>query len=147
MSAVSVSDVRRGLALWLGENVESATWHEHDPYAPTDWAVTLRDLPSQPDTAVAVEVYHSESSLVLPGTQVRIQLAFRGRGDDADKFADEVLDALHGRHQFTAGAVYIQRARHLFAAPLDPDGNGRERRTDNYELWVMSAAPVGAQPA
>lgn len=142
MTAVSVAAVRRGLAQWLGANVESATWHETDPYASTDWAVTLRDLPSQPDTAVAVEVYNTQSDLVLPGTEVRVQLTFRGHGDHADEFADEVLAALHGLHHFTAGDVQIQRARHLFAAPLGPDDNRRERRTDNYELWVMSTAPV-----
>lgn len=141
MTAIRVSEVRRGMAEWLGENIESATWSE-GAYAPTDWAVTLRDLPSQPNVAVAVEVYNAYSDLVLPGTEVRIQLTFRGHGDTADEFADEVLDALHGLHHFTAGNVHIQRARHLYAAPLDPDGNGRERRTDNYELLVMSAAPV-----
>lgn len=146
MTSISVADVRRGLAQWIGASVASATWSE-GAYAPTDWAVTLRDLPSQPDTAVSVEVYHTESGLVLPGTEVRVQLTFRGRGDDADTFADEVREALHGLHHFTAGGVDVQRARHLFAAPLDPDGNGRERRADNYELWVMSAAPGGPLPA
>lgn len=141
MTGISIAGLRRGLAAYVGEHT-SGVWSQDVPYAPGDWAVTLRDLPSQPDTAVAVEIYNFQSELVLPGAEIRVQFTFRGRGDDADDFADELYAVLHGKHRFAAGDVSVQRARHLYAAPLGVDENGRERRTDNYELILMSTPPV-----
>jgi|GEM_PF-4026881 len=135
-AAVRAAQVRRELAGWIAEQVE-AVWSEVDPYGPGDRAITLRDLPSQPDTAVAIEVYNTEDDIVLPDTAVRVQLTFRGRGDAADDFADDVFDVLHGRHRFQMGDLVVQRAHRLYAAPLDQDGNSRERRSDNYELVFM----------
>ncbi|HLS15007.1 MAG TPA: hypothetical protein VK095_10900 [Beutenbergiaceae bacterium] len=139
MSAViPAAQVRRGLAAWLGENVPDAVWSDTAPYGPDDRAIFLRDLGSQPDTAVAVEIYHTENDLVLPGTEVRVQLMFRGRGDVADEFADDVFPVLHGRHHFPLpGGLVVQRAAHLYAAPLGQDDNARERRSDNYAFVFM----------
>lgn len=130
--------MRRGLAEWIGSTVEDAVWSTSEPYAPTNRAVTLRDLPSEPDTAVAVELYHREDDLVLPDTEIRVQLTFRGRGDAADDFADDVFQALHGLHHAALpGGLILQRAARLYAAPLGPDDNRRERRSDNYALTFM----------
>ena len=134
---IRASQVRRGLAEWIGANVPGAVWSESAPYGPNDRAVTLRDLPSQPATAVAVELYHRDDDLVLPDVEVRVQLMFRGPGDAADDFGDDVFEALHGRTMFQAGAVKVQRAERVSSAPLGPDGNARERRSDNYELVFM----------
>lgn len=134
---IRVSQVRRGLATWLSENVPNTVWSETDPYQAGDRAITLRDLPSQPDIAVAIEVYNTEDDIVLPDVEIRVQLMFRGRGDAADDFADDVFSVLHGRRMFTAGDLTVQRAHRLYAAPLDPDGNSRERRSDNYALVFM----------
>lgn len=135
--SIRASRVRRGLAAWISEHVDGAVWSETDPYEPSDRAVVLRDLPSQPDTAVAVELYHRDDDLVLPDVEVRVQLKFRGRGDAADEFADDVFEQLHGQHHFAAGDVMVQRAARQFAAPLGPDDNGREQRADNYTLVFM----------
>ncbi|HLR94823.1 MAG TPA: minor capsid protein [Jiangellaceae bacterium] len=136
--AIRVTQVRRGLAEWIGLNVPGAVWSETSPYGPDDRAVALRDLPSQPDTAVAVEVYNTDDDLVLPNTEVRVQLLFRGRGDAGDEFGDDVFDALHGRHRFEfPNGLKVQRAARLYAAPLGVDDNQRERRSDNYGLVFM----------
>lgn len=136
--AIRVAQVRRGLAEWIGLNVPGAVWSETSPYGPDDRAVALRDLPSQPDTAVAVEVYNTDDDLVLPNTEVRVQLLFRGRGDAGDEFGDDVFDALHGRHRFEfPNGLKVQRAERLYAAPLGVDDNQRERRSDNYGLVFM----------
>lgn len=134
---IRASQVRRGLAEWISENVPGAVWSETEPYQADDRAITLRDLPSQPATAVAVELYHRDDDLILPDTAVRVQFMFRGPGDAADDFGDDVFEALHGRHMFQAGAVKVQRAERVSSAPLGPDGNSRERRSDNYELVFM----------
>lgn len=136
MAAIRASQVRRELAAWLASQVDAA-WSETDPYQAGDRAITLRDLPSQPDTAVAIEVYNTEDDIVLPDTEVRVQLTFRGRGDAADEFADDVFDVLHARHHVQMGALTVQRAHRLYAAPLGQDGNSRERRSDNYALVFM----------
>lgn len=137
----SVAQLRRGLAVFVGSHTSGA-WSETAPYQDDDWAVTLRDLPSAPDTAVAIEIYNVESAMVLPDTEVRVQFTFRGHGDDADDFADELFSVLHGKHHFRAGDVEIERAKHLYAAPLGVDDNQRERRTDNYEVILKNTAAV-----
>lgn len=141
--SIRASQVRRGLAQWIAENVPGAVWSETVPYGPDDRAVTLRDLPSQPATAVAVELYHRDDDLVLPNVEVRVQLMFRGVGDAADEFGDDVFEALHGQAMFLAGGVKVQRAVRVSSAPLGPDGNARERRSDNYEFVFMRQVSEG----
>lgn len=134
---IRAAQVRRGLAEWIAATVPDAEWSDAVPYGPGVRAVTLRDLPSQPDTAVAVEVYAITDDITLPDVEVRIQLTFRGPGDAADHFADDVFEALHGLHGFEMGGLRVQRARRLYVAPLGADSNGRERRSDNYALVFM----------
>lgn len=138
MTGIQTAEVRRALAEWIAAEIEGAVWSETEPYAPTDRAVTLRDLPSEPDTAVAIELYDWDEGLTLPNVAIRAQLLFRGRGDDADDFADEVFARLHGLHHATLpGGIILQRAVRLWAAPMSPDDNRRERRSDNYSLTFM----------
>ena len=140
---IRAAQVRRGLAHWISANVPDAVWSETEPYGPDDRAIALRDLPSQPATAVAIELYHRDDDLILPDTEVRVQLMFRGPGDAADDFGDDVFEALHGRQMFTAGTVKVQRAARVSSAPLGPDENRRERRSDNYEFLLMRQVSEG----
>lgn len=137
MSApIRVSDVRRALATYLHDQ-GVAVYKTAAPYVSSDRAVFLRSMQSAPDTAVAIEVYGIVDELVLPNVEIRVQFYFRGPGDVADDFADDVFQVLHDQHHFLAGDLRVQRARRLYAAPLGVDDNQREQRTDNYGLTFM----------
>lgn len=137
MSApIRVSDVRRAVGEYLHAQ-EVAVYKTDSPYVANDRAVFLRQMGSSPDVAVAVEVYGVVDELVLPNVEIRVQLLFRGPGDTADDFADDVFQVLHDRHHFLAGDLRIQRARRLYATPIGVDDNQREQRTDNYGLTFM----------
>ena len=138
VAAISAATVRRSLATHLSAR-GVGVWSETTPYEPDDRAIVLRDLPTAPDAAVAIEVYDTEDGLVLPDVPVRVQLMFRGRGDDADEFADAAFAVLHGQYHYDMGEMRVQRSRRLYTAPLGADENGRERRSDNYELLFMRA--------
>lgn len=131
-----VSALRRGLAEYLAAN-GVGTWRESSPYLPDEKAITLRDLPDAPDTALAVEVYDISDDVVLPDQEVRVQLLARGRGDAADDMADTAFGVLHGAHHFMAGTVKVGSARRISSAPLGADDNGREERADSYALVLM----------
>lgn len=133
---IRVSDVRRAVAEYLADS-NVAVWSPSAPYLDTDRAVFLRSMQSAPDVAVAVEVYGVVDEVVLPNVEVRVQLLFRGPGDSADDFADDVFQVLHDRHHFQAGDLRVQRARRLYATPIGVDDNQREQRTDNYGLTFM----------
>lgn len=139
MSAVRVATVRTALAQYLDAQGVAAWLEPPETYPADARAVTLRDLPSEPDAAVAIEVYDVRDDLVLPDVEIRVQLLFRARGEAVDDFADDAFDVLHGRHHFQAGALVIQRCRRISTAPLGPDDNGREQRADNYGLVLMRA--------
>lgn len=136
VAAIRVADVRKAVATYLN-TAGVAAYKTDAPYAEADRAVFLRALQAAPDTAVAVEVYDVTDDVVLPNVEVRVQLRFRGRGDAADDFADDVFQVLHGQYHFQAGALVIQRSRRLYATPLGVDDNRREERTDNYGLTFM----------
>ncbi|MBN8883400.1 MAG: hypothetical protein J0H73_13930 [Salana multivorans] len=103
-------------------------------------AITYKRLPVTPDRAIAVTVYDIEDSITLPDVTVLVQLRFRGETNDrtdVDDLADSVAAVLDGRHQFTVGALHVQRARRVSFSPQGADDNGREERADNYALVLM----------
>lgn len=135
---INVSNVLEGFAQWLDDN-GYAMYKPDEPYAASDHAVTLKRLPTKPDTAVSVTPYMVDDGTVLPTNTVRVQLRFRAGSDiDVDQWADEVAEALHWNHHFSMGNVQVQRAERVLAASLGLDDNGREERADSYELILLN---------
>ena len=96
--------------------------------------VTAKRLPAPWDTAAAVNVYSQE--LPLPGSDtvmVSFQVHVRA-SPTADILADRAVEALHGVHAATWGALRVDRCIHLTTAQLGADGKGLDHRTDNFQL-------------
>ena len=93
---------------------------------------------TDPDQAVGVTVYGGTDDLV-DGLRVRrVQLMHRGtKGNPAgaDDLTDETFAVLQGLSR-TAG---INTAFRLSWARLGPDGNGRQERSDNYQIILDNA--------
>lgn len=93
--------------------------------------IAAKRLPATPDAGVAITVYATEDDITA--SIRRVQFWCRGkRGDpfSADRLGDDLLAHLHWLH---ADPV-ISRAQRLSFALLGQDGNGRDERTDNYQI-------------
>lgn len=131
----TVSELTLAICRFLGSTGE-AVFREVGKYQSTDNAVVVKHLPTEPDTAVAVNVYDMGDHVGVARTEVMVQLRFRagGKRTAVDEFADAIKPYLHNRHGFTMDGIRISRCRRVNIAPLGPDQNGREERTDNYAL-------------
>lgn len=89
------------------------------------------------DRAVGVQVYNGLDELT-EGPPIRfVQLRIRGAVRDrrsANQIAATAFDALHGLVS-TAGIFLAER---ISFARLGSDGNGRDERSENYQLTLHS---------
>lgn len=110
------------------------SWRETGPaYTDDEVAIFYGPLKPDPDRAVGVRVYDGTDTAHLATR--RVQLRFRGRPgelDGADRLAFPAFVLLDGLSR-TGG---ISGARRMSLAPLGADTNGREERTDNYEITL-----------
>lgn len=126
------AEVTRALCGLLG--ALSGWKYDEDPgtgYDETDVRVTYGSVQDWPDQGVGVRVYDGDDPENL--TVRRAQLRFRGnrdRPDGADELADAAFAQLHGLVR-VAGINTLTR---ISFGPLGADVNGREERTDNYEV-------------
>lgn len=92
---------------------------------------------STPDRAIGVTVYGGLDE-VTEGPPIRlVQLRIRGAARDrrsANQIAESAFSALHGLVS-TDGIFLSER---VSFARLGSDGNGREERTDNYQMTLHS---------
>lgn len=94
-------------------------------------AIAAKRLASSPDAGIAITVYATEDDITARIR--RVQFWSRGDRDDpfsADRIADDLLAHLHWLHNDPV----VSRARRLSFAQLGQDGNGRDERTDNYQI-------------
>lgn len=97
--------------------------------------IAAKRLPATPDAGIAITVYATEADDHRDGGARirRVQFWSRGRRGDpfsADRLGDDLLAHLHWLHSDPV----ISRAQRLSFALLGPDGNGRDERTDNYQV-------------
>ncbi len=126
---------------WLAA-ANVGVWRPDGPtYTGSETGIFYGPLEPAPDRAIGVTVYGTDDDVAV-GTstrwvQVRVRGA-RGRPEGADELAGVIFTALHRVHA-RAG---VSRARRISSAHLGPDDNGRQERTDNYEI-TLSPAPGG----
>ena len=131
------SDVTFAICRFLGSTGE-AVFREVGAYLPTDKAVTIKHLPTAPDTAVAVTVYDMGDHVGVDRREILFQLRFRSGGarTAVDDFADAIKAHLHDKYRFDLAGIRVSRCRRVNFAPLGPDSNKREERIDNYAMYV-----------
>lgn len=116
---------------------EALTRHLRTLLQGIDWTslgsvqVAAKRLATTPDQGVAITVY---ATIDEPQTHTRrVQFWMRGTRDNPfgpDRISQLIFEQLHWRHHDSL----IARARRLSTAQLGLDGNGRDERTDNYEI-------------
>jgi len=136
---VDPTDLAEGVASVLDAAGVGTYREDGSAYLSDEIAVTLKELPPNPDQAIAITVYHEEDSPNSrdPREAKNVQLRFRGTADDVasvDDVAQAAFVALHGQHHTMFGLVPIARCVRLYIAPLGADENGRHERTDNYRI-------------
>jgi len=129
------------LCTWLA-TADVGVWRPAGPsYTTAEVGVFYGALGATPDRAVGVSVYGTDDDVAL-GTATRwVQVRYRGAPgtpDGADTLATAGFRALHGVHHRDG----VARARRVSSAHLGADDNGRQERTDNYEI-TLSPAPGG----
>ncbi|GMA33508.1 minor capsid protein [Litorihabitans aurantiacus] len=111
-------------------------WRPAGPaYTTVEVGVQYGSLQASPDRGVAVRVYSSVDELQTGLATRSAQLRFRGARnavDSADKLASVAFRHLQGLSRREG----ISGIRRLSMAPIGADANGREERTDNYELLL-----------
>lgn len=116
---------------------ETLTRHLRALLQGIDWTdlgavqIAAKRLSATPDQGVGITVYATTDD---PDVLTRrVQFWSRGQPNDTfgpDRIAQLIYERLHWRHHDTL----IARARRLSIAQLGLDGNGRDERTDNYEI-------------
>lgn len=108
-------------------------WQPASPYTVDQVGIFYGPIGTTPDKACGIRVYLPSDDLAT-GLKVRqVQLRFRGTPGDpagADVLADQAFSALHGLAR-VAGLNLVTR---VSMAQLGADDNGRQERTDNYQI-------------
>ena len=109
-------------------------WKPGGPaYAPGEVGIFYGAIASSPDQAVGLTPYAIGDDIENGLATRRVQVRFRGTPGDptgADRLAGEAFAAVQGLVR-VAGLSEVSR---VSSAQLGPDGNGRQERTDNYQI-------------
>lgn len=118
----------------LGEITGWEYRDEGPAYAETLVGVYYGSIKERPDRAVGVRMYLPEDDRVTGLAVRRVQVRYRGsRGDPTG--ADTLADAGFARLHTLSRVGGISDSRRLSSSgPLGADTNGREERTDNFEI-------------
>jgi len=99
-------------------------------YLASEVALFVGAIDPTPDRAIGVRVYGTTDDDVA---ERRVQLRIRGAKNQplsADRMADLAFTVLHGLSRVGG----INDIRRISMTPLGSDTNGREERTENYQI-------------
>lgn len=134
-----VSDVLKGFARILDDNgLGRYIDEEADPLAvfgPHDTAIILKNVPSDPDQVIVLNAYGSNDDAVFAMGSLMVQV--RVRGAACDDLADAIFDLMHGARyvRLVPGEPAVSHILRQSSLQIGEDGNGRQERTDNYEIF------------
>ena len=128
-------DVTIAICSLLGD-IAGWAWRPTGPaYQASEVGVFYGAIKAAPDRAVGIRVYGGSDEVATGVAWRRVQVFCRGAKnapDGADELAAEVFSVLHGLSR-VGGMDGIRR---VSMAPLGADDNGREERSDNYEVLL-----------
>ena len=137
------TDLLTGVAQLLDTETD-AVWDPYGVYGVDQIGIVLGIPTQSPDSLIALAAYGNIDDPALADSTVQVQVRLRGPDADprpADDLADAVFDALQGKHGAMLGPVRLVYARRSSTFPLGIDGNGRQERSDNYNLAVHRPSP------
>lgn len=130
-------DLLEGLAQLL-DSATVAVWKPTGAYTEDQVGIVIGVPTQSPRSLVALAAYGNVDDASLSDSTVQVQMRLRSAGADpgpADDLADEIFDALQGLRA-TLNGIAVVYAKRVSTYPLGLDGNGRQERTDNYDLTV-----------
>jgi len=107
-------------------------------YTSTETAITIDQLPADPDRAIAIALY-PVSDAGNTDSIVGIQLRIRGPRNDrrfVKDTTDRIFDSLHDLQQTTWGTTPVVRVYRNSGANLPADSNNRQEATQNYYAQI-----------
>lgn len=118
------------------ENV--GIWSPAGVYGDNDTAITIDQLPTAPDKAIALTLYPVQDDGT---TDSIVGLQLRARGGRNDRVSlkdieDRAFDALHDLQAVTLGGIPVVRVWRQSSAGLGIDGNNRQESSSNYYLQL-----------
>lgn len=131
-------DLLVGVAQLLAAR-EVAVWKPVDPYNDDEVGIVLGVPTQSPRSLVALAAYSNVDDPALSDSTVGVQVRVRGPGANptpADDLADAVFDELQGYRGDLPNGIHVVYGKRTSTYPLGLDGNGRQERTDNYDLTV-----------
>jgi hypothetical protein len=132
------ADLLTGLATLLDAD-GVAVYKPTEPYAADEVGIVFGVPTQDPPSLIALAVYNNTDDPALSDSRPMVQFRIRGASADptgADDLADAVFDRLQGFRGDLPNGVHITYASRNSTFPLGIDGNGRQERTDNYDLTV-----------
>lgn len=136
------TDFLAGVAQLLdADNV--AVWKPSGAYAANEIGIIIGPPSQSPPSQVALAVYNSVDDPALPDSTVMLQVRVRAPDDDprkAEDLSDGVFNSLQGLRA-TVNGIRLVYGKRSSTFPLGIDGNGRQERTDNYDLMVHRPSP------
>ncbi len=136
------SDLLAGVAQLLDAE-DVAVWEPSGAYTNNQIGIVIGPPSQSPPSLVALATYNNTDDPAASDSTVFLQARVRGPDDDprkADDLADAVFDALQGLRA-TVNGIRIVYGKRNSTYPLGIDGNGRQERSDNYDLMVHRPSP------
>lgn len=116
----------------------AAVWKPTGAYTENEVGIVLGAPTQSPRSLIALAAYGNVDAPALSDSSVGVQFRLRSPSADstpADDLADGIFDALQGLRA-TLNGIRVVYAKRTSTYPLGIDGNGRQERTDNYDLTV-----------
>lgn len=131
------ADLLIGVAQLLDSRT-AAVYKPTGTYADNEIGIVFGVPTQNPPSLIALAAYTNDDDPALSDSTMGVQVRVRGATADptaADDLADQVFDALQGLRA-TLNQIRVVYAKRTSTYPLGIDGNGRQERTDNYDLDV-----------
>lgn len=115
-----------------------AVWKPTGVYDDNEIGIVIGPPSQSPPSLVALAVYNSVDDPAQSDSTVMLQVRVRAPDDDprkADDLSDGVFNSLQGVRT-TVNGIRLVYGKRSSSFPLGIDGNGRQERTDNYDLMV-----------
>lgn len=114
------------------------TFKTSGTYTSAETAITFDQLPTDPDRAIAINLYPVTDSGNTDSVQ-GIQFRIRGPRNDrrfVKDTTDQIFDALHDLKHTTWGNTPVVRVYRNSGANLPFDSNNRQEATQNYYAQI-----------
>lgn len=130
----------------VGEIIAGAglgVWSPGTVITDPDRAITVQDVPQEPNQIIALTIYGAMDAVYLNDTTLMLQIRLRGDGNPSTvtDLDDALLALLHGIHDTTIGGIAVGLMRRVSSLPGPQDDNRRWQLTSNWAITVAWPTP------